>query len=137
MSEDSKNSSMLANIYREVGESKVTLQNVDNKLDSHIQETKEELRRINALDDEQNRILDKHIEGVNTLKDMHLAHRIETIEQIQLLKESLDVQKDEAAKRIEALEKPHELIKYIGKVIMWVGSIAVAIAGIVQLLKSF
>lgn len=133
MSEDQKASSMLADIYREVGETKVNVENVSKKLDNHIDNTVMELRRINELDTEQNRILDKHIEGVNTLKDMHVAHRVETITQIDILKQNLELQRKEVDARMEAIEKPFELVKYAGKVLIWVGSAAGAIAAIIAL----
>lgn len=127
------NQSLLTDIYREVGETKVNVENMSRKMDSHITHASEEFKRINELDNEQNRILDKHIEGVNTLKDMHLAHRMETHEQIRLLQESISVQKVESNSRIEALEKPYDFIKFAGKVIVWVGTIAGAVAGIIAL----
>lgn len=136
MAED-RNNTLLTDIYREVGETKVTVKNVSRKLDDHISATSSELKRINDLDMEQNRILDKHIEGVNTLKDMHVAHRIETITQIDILKETLELQKKETEARLKYIEKPFELIKYAGKVVMWVGAVAGAIAGIIKLFGGF
>ena len=130
---DKDNSSMLADIYREVGETKVTVEAVSKKLDSHVDATAVELRRINDLDNEQNRILDKHIEGVNTLKDMHVAHRIEMIAQLDIMKQTLELQKAESEARIEAIEKPFEFVKYAGKVLVWVGTAAGAIAAIMAL----
>lgn len=132
MAED-RNSQMLTDIYREVGETKVTVEAVSKKLDSHIDSTATELRRINDLDNEQNRILDKHIEGVNTLKDMHVAHRIEMIAQLDIMKQNLELQKAESEARIKAIEKPFELVKYAGKVLVWVGTAAGAIAAIMAL----
>lgn len=124
---------MLADIYREVGETKITVEAVSKKLDSHVDSTAQELKRINDLDNEQNRILDKHIEGVNTLKDMHVAHRVEMIAQIDLMKQNLELQKRETEARIQAIEKPFEFFKYAGKVLIWVGSAAGAIAAIMAL----
>lgn len=118
--------SMLADIHREVGETSVAVKNVDKKIDSHIDYSLKEFKAINKLDAEQNRILDKHVEGVNTLKDMHVAHRAETKEQIGLLTESLKVQKKDSHERLEALERPYELVKYAGKVFVWVLGVAVA-----------
>lgn len=135
MAEDRNNSQMLADIYREVGETKVTVEAVSKKLDSHVDSTAMELRRINDLDNEQNRILDKHIEGVNTLKDMHVAHRVEMIAQLDIMKQNLELQKTETEARLKVLEAPRNFIKYAGKVVIWVGSIAGAIAAIVALLE--
>jgi phosphomevalonate kinase len=125
--------SMLTDIYREVGETKVTVENLSKKMEGHIDHATLEFRRINELDNEQNRILDKHIEGVNTLKDMHLAHRMETHQQIELLKQSVELQKKESDARIQALEKPYDLVKFAGKVIVWVAGVAGALAGLLKL----
>lgn len=134
MADDKKDSlAMLVEIYREVGETKTNVENVSRKLDSHIEYSSSELKRINELDNEQNRILDKHIEGVNTLKDMHVAHRMETHHQIALLQENLETQKKETAARIEALEKPYDLVKFAGKVVVWVAGVAGAIAALLKL----
>lgn len=130
---ENNSQSLLADIYREVGETKVTVENVSRKLDSHIEYATAELKKINELDNEQNRILDKHIEGVNTLKDMHLAHRMETHQQIQLLQQSFELQKREAEARIEALEKPYDLVKFAGKIIVWVATVGGALVGLLKL----
>lgn len=131
MGDDQK---LLTEIYREVGETKATMKSVEKRVEDHIGFSSEEFKKIHELDTEQNRILDKHIEGVNTLKEMYIAHRVETIEQIQLLKDSLKVQRDEASARIEALEKPYDLLKFAGKVVVAVGAVAGAIVAIAQLL---
>lgn len=110
---------ILTDIYRDLGETKAIVDRVDERLSSHIKFSLEELNKINELDAEQNRILDKHIEGVNTLKKMYIAHRDETKQQIELLRESLSLQKDEHDKRINSLEKPYDLLKLIGKVSVW------------------
>lgn len=41
---------------------------LDKKLDLHIQKTEYELAAIEKMDVQQNKLLDEHIEGVNTLK---------------------------------------------------------------------
>lgn len=136
MAEDNKLDSMamLTEIYREVGETKTTIGNVDTKLDKHIDYSLNEFGKINTLDAEQNRILDKHIEGVNTLKEMHIAHRAESEQKLSLLQESIRLQKDEHDQRINALEKPYDLLKLAGKVFVWCGGIAGALYAIAQLI---
>lgn len=125
MAEDKKttDSALLTQIYREVGETKTAVKSVDSKIDNHIEYSLHEFAKINELDSEQNRILDKHIEGVNTLREMHVAHRNETKQQIEILKESLELQKDECNERLQTLEKPYDLLKLIGKVAVWMGGI--------------
>jgi hypothetical protein len=59
-----------------VRETHTHLISLDKKVDLHIQKTELELQRINELDQTQNALLDKHIEGVNTLKkwcDQHAS----------------------------------------------------------------
>lgn len=140
MSNDKKDPT-LSDIYREVGETKVSVKAINEKVDKHVDMTQIALKEINELDAQQNVILnehklslDKHIEGVNTLREMHVSHRAETAEQINLLKQSVDLQRQECVGRLEALEKPYDLVKFAGKVIIWVGSIAGAIYGIIKLL---
>lgn len=108
---------------------------LDKKLDLHIQKTEYELKKINELDRQQNASLDQHIEGVNTIKEMHVAHRTETKQQIDLMAERLDVQKQETAARLESLEKPYDLVRYAGKVLTWVGAISGSIYAILKLLE--
>jgi len=128
---------LLTNIYREVGETKVSVGNLDKKVDKHIDYTQQELKAINELDVEQNRILDAHIEGVNTLKKMHLAHRTENQQRMHILRESLELQKKECDARIGALERPYDLIKLAGKMLIWLGGLATAIYAIVRLFGGF
>ena len=135
---------MLTAIHREVGETKVKVDAVSEKLNNHVDLTTLELKRINELDAQQNFLLDKHIEGVNTLKEMHLAHRMETFEQISLFKESLVMQKQdmemkqkEIDERIKAIEKPFDLVKYAGKVIVWVSAVGTGLLGVLKALKWF
>lgn len=133
MSEDNKNQEMLTKIYREVGETKTSVYNLNKRLEDHINLTLTELKAINELDNEQNRILDVHIAGVRNLEKLYTAHRKEGLEQLAILKELLQNHKAEMNARIEALEKPYDLIKYAGKVIMWVGGVSGAVYGIARL----
>lgn len=139
MAEEKKN--LLTEIYREVGETKTSVKGLDKKVDTHIDKTEQALKDINEQDAEQNIILsehkqslDLHIEGVNTLRDMHVAHRREAAEQMVILREALDIQRQECDARIEALEKPYDLVKLMGKVAVWLGGVAGAIYGIIRLL---
>lgn len=128
---------LLTEIYREVGEQKTQVRTMTDRLEQHISMTQEELKAINALDAEQNRILDAHIAGVNTLKEMHVQHREEAKEQLQVLQSMLENQSKDSDERLKALERPYDLIKYAGKVIMWVGGISGAILAITKFFKVF
>lgn len=140
MAEDGKkqdNFAMLADIHREVGETRTKVEGMETTLGDHIKHTRNELSKINELDAEQNRILDKHIEGVNTLKEMHVAHRNETKKQIESLEESiklqreaLGVQKAELVARLVEIEKPVLSAKAVGKAALWTIATLIAIAGL-------
>lgn len=134
MSKDSNNPT-LVDIYREVGETKVSVEGISSKLDNHVEYSLTEFSKINELDAEQNRILDKHIEGVNTLKQLYIEHRAESKEQIELLKTSLEVQRTECNGRLAALERPYDLVKFAGKVVVVLGGIIGAIWTILKFLK--
>ena len=57
-------------------ETSMFLGEMDKKLDMHIQSTSYELKSLHAMDKEQNRLIDEHIAGVNTLKEMYQDHEI-------------------------------------------------------------
>ncbi len=58
-----------------------------------------EIEKVNELDAHQNKLIDEHIEGVTTLKEMHVAHRQETHEMITKLANTCD-------SRLNRLEAP-------------------------------
>jgi superfamily II helicase len=122
----------LSSIQKETSECFVQL---DKKLDLHIQKTQHELEKINTLDLHQNDLLDQHIRGVNTIKDMHVSHREETKQQIEIMSQKLDLQRQETVARLETLEKPYDLVKYAGKVLTWVGAIAGSLYAILKLME--
>lgn len=128
MGDDEKK--LLTDIHREVGVTQEQIKNVHEKLDTHITTTQNELKSINELDSEQNIILtehkkslDAHIEGVRTLKELYVAHREETKEELNLMREDLNIKHQESNARIKALEQPYDFIKYFGKVAAWVTSV--------------
>jgi len=92
---------------------------LDKKVDLHIQRTEYELKRINELDEHQNRLLDQHIEGVNTLKKWCDQHEQANRE------------------RFEMLEEPAKWIKTTVKIAMALGGLATAILTVGKLLKWF
>jgi hypothetical protein len=140
MGEDEKK--LLIDIHREVGVTQEQVKNVADKVDTHINKSSEEFQKINELDAEQNIILqqhkqslDIHIEGVNTLKDLYIAHRKESKEELDLLREDLNLKHTETSARIEALEQPYDFIKYIGKVFAWIVPIVSVLAGIAKIFE--
>ncbi len=147
MADNTKNSSnMLAQIYREVGETKTAVNNLEDKLQRHIDHSLKELSKINKLDAEQNRILDEHILGVKTLQELYVSHRQETLEMIEILKESLETQKKEYKttlkglevahdSRLEKLERPHEFLKTVKVVAGWILAVGGAIILIINMIK--
>lgn len=87
---------------------------LDKKLDLHIQKTSYELKLINDQDEIQNKLLDAHIAGVNTLKMIHEEH----------------VKENET--RFKSLEEPRKFLKTATKVVVWLGSLGVAVVGILE-----
>ena len=89
---------------------------LDTRLSLHSQKMEYEIKKINKLDEDQNKSLDKHIEGVNTLKAMHSD-----------LKDEIDA-------RLDRLEQPRKLLKLLQKVIIYASGIASLAYGVLKLL---
>lgn len=87
---------------------------LDKKVDLHIQKTEYELKAINHQDEVQNKLLEEHIEGVNTLKKIHEEH----------VKENNT--------RFSKLEAPRKFIKSATRLLLWAGGIGASITGIVE-----
>lgn len=90
---------------------------LDKKVDLHIQRTEYELKNIHEQDAIQNKLLDQHIEGVNTLKRIYDAH---------------DASNNT---RFEKLEKPREWIKTTTRIIIWLGGIGTAVVAVVEMIR--
>lgn len=88
---------------------------LDKKVDLHIQKTEYELEAIHKQDEVQNQLLDQHIEGVKTLKRWCDDH----------------VQENE--KRFSKLEEPRKFLRTVGRILVYLGAIGGAVAGIVEL----
>lgn len=89
---------------------------MDRKMDLHIQRTEYEFEKIKELDETQNRILDEHVAGVNTLKAM------------------LEVYKSEANQRLDSLEQPRKTLATLKTWIISAAAVVAAIMTILQLL---
>lgn len=92
---------------------------IDKRLSLHIQETIFELKHIAALDDQQNKLIDQHIEGVKSVKDLILAHE-KTFDQ-----------------RIKAVEEPIKTIVTLRKWIVSLAGLLAAIGVIYTFLDKF
>lgn len=89
-----------------------TVGSLDKKLDLHIQSTVYELKAIHRLDEQQNKLIDQHIEGVKTLKSM------------------IDRNETNNEGRFQKLEEPRKLWSLSVKLFVGVGSVGAAIAAI-------
>lgn len=98
-------------------ESNKAFAGLDKKVDLHIQKTEYELRRINDQDEIQNQLLDKHIEGVNTLRLIHEEH----------------VRENNI--RFSSIEQPKKVLKGITKAVLWLGGVGTAVMAIHELVK--
>ena len=65
---------LLTKISDQVTEQTKVIAKLDKKVDLNIQKVQYELEKIHILDEQQNELIDKHIEGVNTLRTMHEEH---------------------------------------------------------------
>jgi septal ring factor EnvC (AmiA/AmiB activator) len=92
---------------------------LDKKVDLHIQKTELDLKAIHKLDEQQNALIDKHIEGVNTLKKMHETH----------LKES--------NKRFQEIEAPKKWFSITWKIVLGIGALAATGLTIARILEMF
>ena len=110
---------ILAKISVQVDHTQKCLDMLDQKVDLSVKKLESEIIAINKLDEQQNKILEEHIAGVNTLKQMH------------------ELQKKEVAARLAELEKPGEWLKMTRKGILWLGGIAAALAAILKLIGAF
>ena len=89
-----------------------TLGTLDKKIDLHIQGTAYELKAINRLDEQQNKLIDQHIDGVKTLKAL------------------IDRNENHNETRFQKIEEPKKLIGLFTKVMIVVGSIGASLAGL-------
>lgn len=90
---------------------------MDKKVELHIQKTEYELKGIHQQDAIQNQLLDQHIEGVNTLKKMFELHEKNDVE------------------RFGNLEEPRKFVRTAVKVVLWLGALGTAVAGIIEVMS--
>lgn len=92
---------------------------LDKKVDLHIQRTEYELKSIHEQDAIQNKLLDQHIEGVNTLKKIY------------------DVHEASNNTRFAKLEEPRKFLKSATKAVLWLGGLGTAAMGIIEIISWF
>lgn len=95
-----------------------TVAELDKKMELHAQKADYEFSQLKRLDEEQNALIDEHIAGVTTLRQMH-----------KLLKDDIHA-------RLERLETPRKALNYATSLILWLGSIAGATLGLIKLLQA-
>jgi len=101
---------------------------LDKKLDLHVLRTEQEFEAIRVLDAHQNELLAEHskrsdrLEADNKLREAAL--RKEVSEKVQMLD-----------KRVSVLETPWKWVLTTKKGIIWLATVATAVAGIVELIK--
>lgn len=110
---------LLNSIASDGRETRSAVQALDKKVDLHIQKTELELKNINKLDEQQNDLLDKHIEGVNTLKKW------------------CDTHEKANEKRFSKLEAPRKWLKMTKDGLLWISAVAGAILVIAKFFHMF
>jgi len=130
---DNEDKKILLQLTRDMAASQQQLQMLTEQIKQHVEVTTEELKTINRLDSEQNSILaaqqkslDIHIEGVNTLKKLYISHREENKQEMKLMRQEVNA-------RLEALELPYDYIKFSGKVFTWCAGALGVIAGVLKI----
>lgn len=89
---------------------------LDKKLDLHIQKTEYELKAINSLDEQQNKLIDQHIEGVKGVIKLVETHN------------------KAYEKRFQALETPAKAKKWLMSQWLTIGSICAAAGSVIALI---
>lgn len=95
---------------------------IDKKLDLHIQSTAYEFKAIGRLDEQQNKLIDQHIEGVKTLKSL------------------IDRNEEHNQTRFLAIEEPKKVRSALASWLISLGSVAAAVAAalaVLPYLKAF
>ena len=81
MDNDAKNKDVYLELLNDIKakqeDTQESVVKLDKKVDLHIQKTEFELSAINRLDEHQNQLLDEHIAGVKTLKELYEQHEVE------------------------------------------------------------
>jgi len=121
MSEDRRDdyTAILERIADQVTDQGKLLTKLDKKVDLNIQKMEYELSNIHQTDMVQNKLIEEHIAGVNTLQGIYEEH------------------KKENNARFETLEAPRKWFKTTKNIILVLGSLAAATLGILKLFSVF
>lgn len=120
-------------VLEKVEETQTSVNQLDKKMDLHIQKTGLELEQIRTLDEKQNQLLADHAARSDRLeKDNQLRE--------QTLRIYIDDKHDEletsVTDRIQVIEKPRQWLIMTGKVFFWLASAAGALYGAWQFIES-
>ena len=99
---------------------------LDKKLDLHVQKMDYELSGIRVMDEQQNKLIDQHIEGVKTLRSIFEAHEKVDEKHFQDMSSVLSA-------RITVLEAPRKWIWQGFKYLSLFGAGAASLAGFFEL----
>ena len=99
---------------------------LDKKLDMHVQKMDYELSGIRSMDEQQNKLIDQHIEGVKTLRSIFEAHEKIDEKHFQDISGALSA-------RLTILEAPRKWIWQGFKYISMFGAGAASLAGFFEL----
>lgn len=91
------------------------------RVETKVDFLSEDMKEVKAQDLIQNKLIDEHIAGVNSLKQL-----------IQIESAKFEVYKTETDARLKILEFPFKFIQTNKKALVWIGGICSALAGIAK-----
>lgn len=92
------------------------------RVETRVDYISEDMKEVKAQDLIQNRLLDEHIAGVNSLKQL-----------VEIEGQKRDIIQKETDARLKKIESPLKFIQVNKAAIIWIGGICSAIAGIAKL----
>jgi len=102
---------------------------LENKLDLHIQKTEYELKQIQKLDDEQNKLLAQHAQRSEEIK------RDNELREKQMREEIFGDNRKSLKSRIDKLEVPQKWLEHTKTGLLYLAALGGAITGIIKFLK--
>ena len=116
----------LKEISSDQKETRTCVDELSIKMGLALQKTEFELQNIHKTDDVQNKLLDDHIKGVNTLTVMHEEQRGDINSRLKQVDD-----------RFDKVEAPQKAFSYIAKLTGKIGIVASALYGILKLFGVF
>ena len=132
---------MMKKLLEQSEETQKTVISLDKKVDLHIQKTEIQLEQIHKLDEQQNDILEEHhkrSDGLakdNILRERALKLELDKYNERTETKLDTKASKEDIAdlkRKLEEVQKPHLMLQYFVKVLMYAGTVAGAIYGFYQ-----